>query len=116
MEERLRDSENAKSKLSQEKGNLKRDIESLEQNISSANSMLKAMEEKFHEAHSQYESELRVCICHKISFGYYYLICCLSIRICKSQFDSSLVVTYSMVGHSVLQQALQLYLLFSSFL
>ena len=60
MEERLREAESAKSKLSQEKGNLKRDIETLEQNVASASTMLKTMEEKFHDAHSQYESELKV--------------------------------------------------------
>ena len=60
MEERFREAENAKSKLSQEKSNLKRDIETLEQNAAAASSMLKAMEDKFHEAHSQYEAELKV--------------------------------------------------------
>ena len=57
----MRDGDLAKSKLSQDKSNLKREIETLEQKLSSANTMYKTMEEKWHDANSQCEIETKVC-------------------------------------------------------
>ncbi len=60
MDDRARDAENAKMRLSQEKGNLKKQLDDAEHKVASVMSSHKALEEKVHDLHSSHEMEIKV--------------------------------------------------------